>query len=332
MSKAKSSILLADFGGTNARFAILEDGDIGCIALYPVAKFATPLDALRAYLAAEGNRRSPAQAVFAAAGPIADGKVSLTNAPWEIDSETIRHILGLQSVELVNDFEALAWSIPALAPRDLYKIGGGSPAVSAPVAAIGPGTGFGVAALIHHGLEELALVTEGGHATIAGENRREDSIIQKLRDWHGHVSIERVLSGNGLVHLYRAVAALDGLTVPERSTAEIVAFALNGKCRASRAALELFCALLGSSAGNIALTLGARGGVFIGGGLAPRFAEFLGQSAFRRHFEAKGRMSGYVATVPTCVIMHAHPAFLGLARMLQGRRRLHGERAASADR
>jgi len=165
------------------------------------------------------------------------------------------------------------------------------------------------------GAAEIVLVTEGGHATLSSENRREDAIILALRERLHHVSVERVLSGPGLVQLYQSIAAIDQLTVPQRSSAEIVQHALAGDCETSRTTLEAFCAFLGSVAGNVALSLGARGGLFIGGGIAPRFTDFLRQSAFRERFEAKGRMSSYLARIPTSVIVHPFPAFVGLARL-----------------
>jgi glucokinase len=189
------------------------------------------------------------------------------------------------------------------------------------MAVMGPGTGFGLAALASDGDAEVVLVTEGGHATLPAENRREDAIIQELRARHPHVSIERALSGPGLVELYEAIAAVDHATVPARSGAEIVAHALAGDCGTSRATLEAFCGFLGSVAGNAALTLGALGGLFIAGGIVPRFTEFLRQSAFRARFEAKGRLAPYLARIPTAVIVHQEPAFVGLARLA---RRLGG--------
>jgi len=157
------------------------------------------------------------------------------------------------------------------------------------------------------------LVTEGGHATLSSENRREDAIILALRQQLHHVSVERVLSGSGLIQLYQAIARIDGKAVPPRDNGEIILHALAGDCEVSRETLELFCAFLGGAAGNVALTLGARGGVFVAGGIVPRFTDFLQQSAFRERFEAKGRMSAYLRRIPTAVIIHPTPAFIGLA-------------------
>ena len=312
-----SSALLADIGGTNARFAILENGAIGCFAALPVADFADPLTAMQTFLAREARGYQPVRAALAAAGPLLNGRIVMTNAAWVIDGETISKSLGIASVLVVNDFTALAMALPALAEGDIHRIGSGSPAPQAPRVVIGPGTGFGLGAWVPGRHEEICIVSEGGHATLAAENRREDAIIQSLRDQMPHVSIERARSGDGLAQLYRAVLAVDALTAPDRTAPEIVAHALAGDCAASRATLDIFCALLGNVAGDIALTFGARGGVYVGGGIVRRFAEFVGRSAFRERFEAKGRMRDYLAAIPTAVIINQQPAFLGLARLVQ---------------
>ena len=312
-----AAFLLADIGGTNARFGILENGKLGCFAVMPVADFADPVAAIGAFLAREGKGRAPTKAILAAAGPVLDGRIALTNAAWVVDGDAIGRSCGMTSVRLVNDFAALVLSLPALTPGDLRAVGGGLPVAGAPCLVVGPGTGFGVGAAISGLRQEVDLASEGGHATLAAENRREDAIIQSLRQRFDHVSIERVLSGAGLARLYQAVMAVDGIAAPDRDGPAIVARALAGDCAASVATLELFCALLGSVAGDLALTFGARGGVYIGGGIVRRFADFLERSAFRRRFEAKGRMSPYLAAMPVHVILNRQPAFLGLARLAQ---------------
>ena len=230
----------------------------------------------------------------------------------------------MTDVAVLNDFEALAWSLPALRSEHIVTLGAPRAGDRGTMAVLGPGSGFGLAAMAFAGEAEVALVTEGGHATLSSENRREDAIILALRQQFHHVSVERVLSGSGLMQLYHAIARVDDETVPERDSSEIVAHALADDCKVSREALELFCAFLGSVAGNVALTLGARGGVFIGGGIAPRFTDFLRSSAFRERFEAKGRMSSYLARIPTAVIVHPLPAFLGLAHLANVRERSRG--------
>jgi glucokinase len=314
MTTPSPSAILADIGATNARFALLDGSDVGSVVTYPVADYASPVEAVRAFLAGPARGHAPALALLAAAGPVVDGRITMTNAAWTLDAGRIRQGLNLQDAKVLNDFEALGWALPALGADDLFSLGGGTPGRHGTMAVMGPGTGFGLAAMAFaEGGDEAVLVTEGGHATLSSENRREDAIILALREQLHHVSIERVLSGPGLVQLYHAIARVDRLTVPERVSSEIVAAALAGDCEVSRETLELFCAFLGSVAGNVALTLGARGGVLIGGGIAPRFAEFLRRSAFRERFESKGRMSSYLAQIPTAIIVRPDPAFVGLA-------------------
>ena len=261
--------LIADIGATNARFALLEGTELAAAETYEVSDYASPIEAARDFLAGPANGHSPKRALIAAAGPVDNGRITLTNATWIVDSERIAKGLGMTDVAVLNDFEALAWSLPALRPADIVTLGMARPGERGTMAVMGPGTGFGLAAMVSAGDAEVIVVTEGGHATLSSENRREDAIILALRQQFHHVSVERVLSGSGLMQLYHAIARVDGEAVPERDSGEIVAHALADDCKVSREALELFCAFLGSVAGNVALTMGARGGVFIAGGIAP---------------------------------------------------------------
>ena len=309
-----ATAILADIGGTNARFALLVDTEPTLITTYAVANYPSPVEAARAYLDGPAAGR-PQTAVMAAAGPVVNGRISMTNATWVVDAEQIRSGLALKSSRVVNDFEALGWALPGFRPQDLAMIGPAVPATAGTMAVMGPGTGFGLAALASDGKAEVVLVTEAGHATLPSESPREDAIIQELRARHPHVSIERALSGPGLIELYEAIAAVDQQKVRPASSADIVAHALAGDCATSRATLEAFCAFLGSVAGNAALTLGALGGIFIAGGIVPRFIDFVRTSAFRQRFETKGRLTPYLTGVPTAVIVHPEPAFVGLARL-----------------
>ena len=318
MTSSTRPAILADIGATNARFALLVGSEPTTITTYPVADYASPIDAARAFLAGPAAGHKPFSAAIAAAGPVVNGRITMTNAAWTVDAVRLREELALDESHVLNDFEALAWALPALRPDDLFRLGPATDPAHGTMAVMGPGTGFGLAALARGQDGDTALVTEGGHATLPSEDRREDAIIVTLRDALSHVSVERVLSGPGLVHLYHAISVVDGLTVPGRTSAEIVSHALAGDCETSRQALEMFCAFLGSVAGNTALTMGATGGVFIAGGIAPRFTDFLRRSAFRERFEAKGRMASYLARIPTFVVMHPYPAFVGLARMVRG--------------
>jgi glucokinase len=237
----------------------------------------------------------------------------MTNSPWVIDGNELQPALGFDGVHVLNDFEVVAWSLPALQPADLVPLGGQDGLPGEPLLVVGPGTGFGVSCLVERHGARLAVVTEAGHATLPAENEHEERVIASMRRRLGHVSIERgALSGSGLQSLYEALAEVDGARVPHRDAAAITKAALEGSCELSRATLEMFCAILGSVAGNLAVTFGARGGVYIAGGIVPRFPEFLAASAFRARFEAKGRFQDYLRNIPTRLVTKPDASFVGL--------------------
>jgi glucokinase len=306
------NILLADIGGTNARFALSNGDQLGPIDYVRVADVPTVREAISDVQRRSGSEK-PRKAVLAVAGPVTNNRCVMTNSPWIIDGNELQPALGFDSVHVLNDFEVLAWSLPALQPADLIPLGGQSGMAGEPLLVVGPGTGFGVSCLVERHGARLAVVTEAGHATLPAENDREDRVIAVLRRRLGHVSIERgALSGSGLQSLYEALAEVDGVRVTQRDAAGITKAALDGSCEVSRAALEMFCAILGSVAGNLAVTFGARGGVYIAGGIVPRFPEFLAASAFRARFEAKGRFQDYLHNVPTRLVTKPDASFVGL--------------------
>jgi glucokinase len=313
MGCSHEHVLLGDIGSTNARLALLSDGVLGPIKYFTVAEFPRFPDVVDAFF--DGDRRPSAvrHAALAVAGPVDEDRCVLTNCLWTIDAHELCTEFGLSEVHLCNDFEATALCLPYLTAADLYRLGGGEAVGGAPMAVLGPGTGLGVACLVPSSRGSTAIATEGGHATMAATSRREDAIIDYLRRQFGHVSAERVVSGSGLENLYRAVVALDGVEAPQRDAAEITTAALNGECPIARAALELFCAMLGTIAGNVALTFGARGGVYIAGGIAPRITDFMARSDFRARFEHKGRFRTYLEAIPSSVIMHPAATFIGLS-------------------
>lgn len=305
-------VVLADVGGTNVRFALLTGNELGPIEHMAVRDHARFADAFASFLARQTQRAAIRSAVLAVAGVVTGERCALTNNAWVVDAAELRARFGFTGVSIVNDFEAVAWSLPHLAGNDRLTVGGGEPIFGAPMVALGPGTGLGVAAYLPRENGALVLHSEGGHATAPSGSPREDAIIDNLRRRFGHVSAERVLSGQGLENLYCAIAAIDSLTVPERSAAEITQAAITGRCPASRAALDTFCAMLGDVAGNFALGFGAQGGVFLAGGIIPRIRDYLPRSQFRARFEAKGRLRGYLEAIPVYLILHADPAFIGL--------------------
>jgi len=312
MKSVPGEILLGDIGGTNARFTFLADDGIGPIEILAVQDYAQFTDAVAAFLVRQRKKRIVARAVFAAAGPVEDNRCLVINSGWVIDGSELRSAFDWTEVRIVNDFEAMAWSLPGLTPSDLFAIGNGKVVPTAPAAVLGPGTGLGLACLCPRADGEFVIATEGGHATMPGTCPREDAIIKHLRGRFGHVSAERVLSGAGLVNLYQAIGSIDGRPTVERSAAEVTTAALDGSCPICREALDAFCAMLGTFAGDTALTFAACGGVYIAGGIAPRIIQYLSGSHFRRRFEAKGRFQPYLAAVPTWVIVHPEPTFVGL--------------------
>jgi glucokinase len=303
--------LLADVGGTYVRFAVLKNGTLGPIAHMAVADHARFDDALNAFLARQPDHAAVHSAVFGVAGVVEGGRCALTNNPWVVDTDALRADFGFTDIRLVNDFEAIAWSLPKLTRSDLRKIGGGE-AQKAPMVVLGPGTGLGVAAYVPHAQGGLVLHSEGGHMTLPGASAREDAVLEVLRLRFGHVSAERVLSARGLGNLYGAIASLDSVFAPERSSVEITQAALAGSCAICCAAVDMFCAMLGEVAGNFALSFAARGGIFLAGGIVPHLRDYLPRSQFRSRFDAKGRMATYVESIPAYVILSDDPAFIGL--------------------
>jgi glucokinase len=311
MSISSECIVLGDIGATNARFALFANGVLGAVTSFEVAKFARFADVIAIFLKDRCREFRVKRALLAIAGPVKGERSVLTNSSWVIDTPELRAIFKLEA-RIFNDFEAVALSLPWLTPTDLAPIGGGNPAAGAPKAVVGPGSGLGVACLIPRSEKPVVISSEGGHATLAATCEREDRIIGQLRQRFGHVSAERAVSGMGLENIYQAIAALDGVDIPSRSAAEITKSALRSESQVAREALHVFCAFLGSFAGNVALTFGARGGVYVAGGISPRILDFLVRSQFRNRFEAKGRFQSYLETLPSYVITHPAAAFVGL--------------------
>jgi glucokinase len=317
--------VLGDVGGTNVRFA-LQDGDdapLHDIVTLPTGDFPSLGDALAHYLKQIG-RPAPPWGAIGIANPVTGDQVTMTNHHWSFSIAELKRALGLERLVVVNDFTALALALPTLKPTELQQLGGGAPVAGTPMALIGPGTGLGVSALVPAwGDGRLTpLEGEGGHVTLAADDAREAEVIRELRAVYGHASAERALSGPGLEALHEALCTLGGIApVPHLTAAQISAAALGHESPPTRAqcveAVDLFCALLGSVAGNLALTLGARAGVYIGGGIVPRLGDLFTRSAFRERFEAKGRFRAYLEQIPVYVI-HADvsPALMGASRAL----------------
>lgn len=311
--------LIADIGGTNVRFALVAGaGEPEHARTYACADFPGPAEAARAYLEAVAPGADLRRAAFAVASPVTGDRVDLTNSAWSFSIKAVRKALAAENFDVVNDFTAVALSVRHLAMSDLVKIGGGEPVPKAPIAVLGPGTGLGVSALVPNSMGGWeALATEGGHVTMAPVDDRETAILAALRIRFGHVSAERVLSGPGLVNLYEAITAIEGRPAAYTAPDAISQRGLDGSCPFCRMALETFFSMLGTVAGNLVLSLGARGGVFIAGGILPRMADAFQRSNFRARFEAKGRFQTYLAPVPVWLITHPQPAFAGLAGLVR---------------
>lgn len=310
--------LLGDVGGTNARFALAARGRIGRPVTLATADFPDLSGALAHALQALGADSLQAVALCAA-GPPRGGTITLTNGPWEASVAALRAATGVEQPLLVNDFTALAASLPGLRPRDLRTLGGGAPEPGAARAVLGPGTGLGVSGLLLCAHGEAIISGEGGHVDLAAASAEEDRILVHLRARFGHVSAERVLSGGGLEALFAAMHP-GGAPDPVPPAAEIAARAARGEPRAL-ACVRQFCAWLGAVAADLVLTLGARGGLYLGGGIVPAWGDVFQDAVFRQRFEDKGRYREYLRAIPAYIITNPQPALIGLQRLLEQQRR-----------
>ncbi len=319
--------LLADIGATNARFGWLPAGANALIEVrsLPAADHAGPTDAALAYLADLAGRLGtaytpPRAAAFAVATATGSDLISFTNSGWSLSCTAARQRLGVERFEVLNDFEALALSLPRLGASQLQPIGPlGLPRAAGTLAVIGPGTGLGVAGLLQTAHGWVALPGEGGHATLSAADEFDSALLAAVRRAHAHVSAERLLSGIGLPLLFAALAEVLGESAAAAhppTASQIVERALAGDCALCSRTVDSFCALLGSFAGNVALTLGARGGVYIGGGIVPRLGARFQRSQFRQRFEAKGRFQPYLQAIPTALITDTLAALAGAAQAL----------------
>jgi glucokinase len=309
--------LVGDIGATNARFGLISPSrKVLHWHSYAVADYPTIGDALADYLADRGSWPMPRQAAIAVASAITGDQVSMTNHPWSFSISALKARFGFDRLEVINDFTALALALPHLGPNDRMTVGGGSAAPGAPLAVLGPGSGLGVSGLVACGTGWIALTGEGGHATMAPATDRESAVLDHMRRRFDHVSGERVLSGPGLVNLYNTLAEIGGIPSRGYTAAQITDLGVRGEDQLCVEATTMFCAMLGTMAGNLALTLGARGGVFIGGGIVPRLGRFFADSPFRARFQSMGRFEAYLGAIPTHVVNNQLAAFLGCAALL----------------
>ncbi|MDR3440049.1 glucokinase [Telmatospirillum sp.] len=317
MQEQTTTGLIADIGGTNARFSLVSPG---------VAEAQSPLvlacgdypglaEAAEAYLEAVAPPVRPRHGAFAIASPVLGDQIAFTNSNWSFSISALRDRLELERLEVVNDFTAVALSVPLLADEDKVAVGGGVPTFGAPIAILGPGTGLGVATLMAAKTGWRPIPTEGGHATMAAVDEKEASVLAWLRGRFGHVSAERVLSGPGLTNLHQAISDLAGRPTSGLAPHEVSKLALEGDALAIETQ-DMFFSMLGTFTGNLALLSGARGGVVIAGGIVPHLLDAFLASAFRRRFEDKGRFRSYLEAIPVHVITHRYPAFIGLRGLI----------------
>ncbi len=333
--------LVADIGGTNSRFALVDPGTRTphSEASMPSGDFTDLAEAIDAYLQRLPDDARPRSACIAIAAPTYRDKVVFANLHWEFSIEETRSRLGLDRLIMMNDFAALAMAVPDIPEGQKAAIGGGMEVPGQPIAVVGPGTGLGVAGLVWLHGHWTPLPGEGGHVNFAPSDDEEVDIFQIVRGSRDRVSAERLLSGNGLRRLYRSYCKLDRLSadgwragveaaieerhpaledhqVDDLRPAEISERALQDRDDRCTRALDRFCGMLGTFCGDVALTFGARGGLYLGGGILPRLGAFLQNSAFRTRFEAKGRMHDYVGAIPTFLITAPIPALSGAAAWL----------------
>ncbi|BCZ19530.1 Glucokinase Glk [Helicobacter sp. NHP19-012] len=320
MSTAPSDYprLLADIGGTNARFGLeVAPGQLESVEVLACHDFNTIVDATKRYLKDIGDP-SVAHAAFALANPVVGDWIQMTNHHWAFSVETTRQALKLTTLLAINDFTAQAYGISQLQDEELVQVGGTMCVIDAPKLVIGPGTGLGVSALIPcHDGSYVALAGEGGHVSFAPFDDTEIMLWKYAKKKYGHVSAERFLSGAGLVLIHEALASREGIKASQMTPELIGEQALSGKSALCRLTLDIFCTILGTVASNMALVLGARSGVYLCGGIIPRFIDYFKTSPFRVRFEDKGRFDSYLATIPVYVVLAKYPGIYGVGIALE---------------
>lgn len=315
-------ILVADVGGTNARFAIVESLDLAngdATFSYEKKLQSNDFENFEAVLAAylESIPVAPTKACFALAGPKKNNQVYLTNLGWVLDCESVSNRFGFAETGFINDFAALAYASPYVDGTKNLTVKAGTPLANANIAVLGPGTGFGAAALIRNQSLITVLSCEAGHTNLAPQSEHELALLQALRSQHERVSIEHVLCGKGLVNLYQAVCLVEGAPVVSITPDAITASALNNSDRIAKITLNTFCNWLGSVAGDLALSFNAASGVVLGGGILPRFTELLLNSEFSERFNAKGKMAHFNQDIPVTLITQDNIPLLGAAACMQ---------------
>ena len=312
MKTDKHLSLVADIGGTNARFALVEDSNFDLIEPQNLtcSEYPTIVDAIKTYLD-NVSVSEPAKSAISIASPVTGDQLTMTNHVWQFSVSETRKKLGLKTLKLLNDYTALALALPGLPEHECIKIGGGSLVEGFAKAAIGPGTGLGVSGLIPIGMHWHPLESEGGHASYGPATEREVEVIRLMKTRLKHVSVESMVSGPGISRLYGSISELETGSYQDKKPSEITDLALSGECNLAAEAVSIFCEALGTVAGNLALTLGARGGVYLGGGILRKIPRLFENSGFRTRFEEHGRLTGYLQQIPTYIVNTDYPALVG---------------------
>lgn len=317
-ARRTKTLLIGDIGGTNARFALADTDTVGFTRPLTVqcADFATSVDAMRHYLEQVGAS-APVVVCLAAAGPVIDDSINVTNNHWNLSAGELRRDLGVGRVKLLNDFEAVAWSISRIDAQYLEAVGQASqkelPDGDFSVAVVGPGTGLGTGGLLRRDGHLIPVVGEGGHVGFAPKSKVQIEVLEVLRKKYERVCVERLISGSGIENIYRALHALRGEQRQELSAAKIFKAAEAGSDSVAADATQLFFEILGQVAGDIALVLGAQDGVYLAGGIVKRYPEMLHISGFRNAFESKGHHRSLMERIPTKLITYGEPGLLGAA-------------------
>ncbi len=316
---------VADVGGTNIRLALIENGRISVIQKYLCADFPSIADAIL-HFQAQTIEGSFSAACIAIACPVNDDVVTMTNHTWSFSKSELQSTLGLEYLYVINDFTAVAHSLPTLNHNQVEQVGSGHAQEHGNIAVFGPGTGLGVEHLTWTGEGWQTLDGEGGHVDFAPCDEKDIIIWQYLKNKLGRVSAEEVLSGRGIVNIYNALCQYDGVHPMLTSPSDITKSGLDKSDQHAEQAIHQFCKVMGSFAGNLALNLCATGGVFIGGGITSKLGDFFANSEFRERFESKGDFAHYVKPIPTYIIKEPDHGLLGaLAFLSQHTQRIYDE-------
>lgn len=309
--------VVADIGGTNIRLAVcdVETGMLSQLHEFACAEFTTLEAALVQYF--EILPGEVKHLCIGIACPVENDHVAMTNLSWAFSKQALQDTFQLSSLYVINDYTAISLAVPFLSSEEKIQIGGGESQADGTTAVFGPGTGLGVSHIVKSAGKWVSLDGEGGHVSFTVNTREQADILFLLQAQFGHVSAERILSGQGLVNVYTSLCTLSDQRVKFDQPKDVSKAALDGSCDIAIRSLNIFCQVMGSFAGNLALNLACTGGVYIAGGIVPRFTDLFQSSDFRYFFEEKGRFKSYLSSIPTFLIKHDNPGLLGASVYLR---------------